>query len=355
MGAMPGAKTWQEYKTGFGPWVDGIFSQSNFGVVTKMGFWLMPEPEAYLSGTVYLPRYEDLIPMVEILNYLENTRCTNGMPDLGSPLLGVGMISGMTKGFEDKLPAPDPELSALVAKSDIVKSPELQEYALRKGIAYWSCQLSFYGSAKANAANWEYAQEKFSAIPGAKFEQNELYMLPLTPEQREKVHKPQFGIPSLAMFSIGARTPNNPTPLNGHMWFSPIIPRTGEAIFEANRVFQQAAKEYGIPVLSSFSMPSCYWERAFIYIFAFPVTHDIETNQKNRAAFKKMVQTAAEHGWGEYRTAPAFQETIMNTYGYNDHSLLRFHETLKDAVDPNGILSAGRYGIWPKHLREAKA
>jgi 4-cresol dehydrogenase (hydroxylating) len=26
---------------------------------------------------------------------------------------------------------------------------------------------------------------------------------------------------------------------------------------------------------------------------------------------------------------------------------------LKDAVDPNGILSAGRYGIWPKHLRKA--
>jgi len=37
MGAMPGAKTWQQYKSGFGPWIDGIFSQSNFGVVTKMG------------------------------------------------------------------------------------------------------------------------------------------------------------------------------------------------------------------------------------------------------------------------------------------------------------------------------
>jgi 4-cresol dehydrogenase (hydroxylating) len=31
---------------------------------------------------------------------------------------------------------------------------------------------------------------------------------------------------------------------------------------------------------------------------------------------------------------------------------LRFHETLKDAVDPNGIISPGRYGIWPKHLRK---
>jgi 4-cresol dehydrogenase (hydroxylating) len=31
--------------------------------------------------------------------------------------------------------------------------------------------------------------------------------------------------------------------------------------------------------------------------------------------------------------------------------LHRFHETLKDAIDPNGILSAGRYNIWPKTLR----
>lgn len=355
MGAMPGARTWQQYKTGFGPWIDGIFSQSNFGVVTKMGLWLMPEPEAYLSGTVYVQHYEDLIPLVEILTYLENTRATNGMPDLGSPLLGVQMIQDLAKSYEAPTPPPDPELTALIAKSDIGKSSELQEYALRRNIPYWSCRLSFYGAAKANAANWEYCQEKFSAISGAKFAQNEFYKLPLTPEQRENVHKPQFGVPSLAMFSIGERTPTNPTPTNGHMWFSPIIPRTGEAIFEANRVFQEAAKEFGIPVLSAFSLPSCYWERAFIYIFAFPVTHDIETNQKNRAAFKKMIQRAAEHGWGEYRTAPAYQDTIMNTYAYNNHSLLRLHETLKDAVDPNGILSAGRYGIWPKHLREAKA
>lgn len=355
MGAMPGAKTWQEYKTGFGPWVDGVFSQSNLGVVTKMGFWLMPEPEAYLSGTVYAAKHQDLIPLVRILTYLENTRCTTGMPDLGSPLLQIPMISEIDAWNRGEGPAPpDAELSGLLAKSEAGYSPELEAYAERKGLSYWSCKLSFYGPAKANEANWEYAKERFSAIPGAKFVENESYKLPLTPEQREKVHKPQFGIPSLAMFSIGARSRTNPNPTNGHMWFSPIIPRTGEAIFEANRVFNEAAKEFGLPALE-FSLPSTYWERAFIFIFAFPVTRDIETNKKNRAAFKKLVQRAAEHGWGEYRTAPAYQDTIMGTYSYNNHALLRFHETLKDALDPNGILSAGRYGIWPKHLRKEQA
>ena len=27
----------------------------------------------------------------------------------------------------------------------------------------------------------------------------------------------------------------------------------------------------------------------------------------------------------------------MNVYAFNNHALLRFHETLKDAIDPNGI------------------
>jgi (+)-pinoresinol hydroxylase len=358
MGALPGSQTWQEYKSGFGPWIDGMFSQSNFGVVTKMGFWLMPEPDAYLSGTVTVFRHDDLIPLVNTLNYLENTRVTNGMPDLASPLLGIPMLSEFAARF-DQGATPfdrpqDAELTALVAKAGGNMSPELDDYAQKKGVGYWSCKLSFYGATKANAANWAFAKEKFSAIPGAKFEEGDTYKLPLTAEQREKVHKPQFGIPSLAMFSIGARSAMNPEPSTGHMWFSPIIPRTGEAIFEANRVFAQAAKEFGLPFLN-FNLPSTYWERAFIFIFAFPVVKDIETNKRNVASFRKLIQVAADHGWGEYRTAPVFQDAIMNTYSFNNHALLHFHESVKDAIDPNGILSAGRYGIWPKHVREAKS
>jgi hypothetical protein len=342
MGAMPNAKTWQEYKFGFGPWIDGMFSQSNFGVVTKMGFWLMPQPDAYFNGTVTVPRYEDLIPMVDILTRLENSGVSTGMPDLGSPLLG---------GF--MMPPRPPEVTAMLERGG-VDSAELQRYAREKGTPYWSCKLKFYGPAKAIAAQWEYAKEQFSVIAGAKFEDGDSYKMPLTPEQFNKVHKPEFGIPSLEMFSIGARSPVNPTPTNGHIWFSPIIPRTGEAVIEANKVFSKAAKDYGLPVLS-FSLPSTYWARAFIFIFGFPITHDIATNKKNRESFKQLVRIAAENGWGEYRTAPAYQDDVMNTYSFNNHALLRFHETIKDAVDPNGILSAGRYGIWPKHLRGRKA
>ena len=348
MGALPGAKTWQQYKSGYGPWIDGLFSQSNFGVVTKMGFWLMPQPEAYLSGSIEVSKHDDLVPFVDILNELENAGLFTGMPFLGSPLLG-GLDPGDTLRT-----APRPEVQAVLDTPGGPSPQALEDVASRLGVGLWAVKLQFYGPAKVIQAQWEHCKERFAAIPGAKFKDGEMLRLPLTAEQLEKVHKVVFGVPNLSIFFIGARSEANPDhPGDGHMWFSPIIPRTGEAVFEAQKVFGQAAKEMGLP-MSPLSLPSTYWLRAFIFIFGFPVTHDPAVNKKNREAFKTLIKLAAEHGWGEYRTAPAFQDAVMDTYSFNDHVLRRFHETLKDAVDPNGILSAGRYGIWPKHLRGSR-
>ena len=39
---------------------------------------------------------------------------------------------------------------------------------------------------------------------------------------------------------------------------------------------------------------------------------------------------------------------------FNDHAYRRFCETIKDALDPNGILMPGRHGIWPKSMRQGR-
>jgi 4-cresol dehydrogenase (hydroxylating) len=346
MGAMPGAKTWQQYKSGYGPWIDGLFSQSNFGVVTKMGFWLMPEPEAYLSGTVSMFKFDDLVPFVDILNYLENSGIYNGMPFLGSPLLG-----DLAPAEASRAP-PAPEVQEILSAPGGPSKAALERYCRRNDIGLWACRLQFYGPEEVIRAQWAYAKKRFSEIKGVEFEDGELLKLPLTPEQQEKAHKVSFGIPNLSIFFIGARSRTNPNPTEGHIGFSPVVPRTGEEILKVQQVMTEATRALGLPA-SPLAVPGTYWHRAFIFIFGFPITRDIETNRKNREAFKKLVTIAAQHGWGEYRTAPAYQDAIMDTYSFNKHALRRFLESIKDAVDPNGILSAGRYGIWPKHLRRA--
>ena len=339
MGALPGAKSWQDYKYGFGPYVDGLFGQGNFGIVTKMGFWLMPEPEAYQSGYVSVPKRHDIIALVDHVNYLEHIGLI-GQPNYSSPL-------GRAQRNE-------PDLRALVGKAGGPSDEELDRFGAAKGIPSWEVELQFYGPAKTVAANWEYARERIGAsIPGSTFRDGHSYRFPMTDEQKAAVeHKVAVGIPAMSIFSIGARSELNPSPTDGHLWFAPIIPKTGEAILESQRAFAKVYQEFGLNVGGIFQTPATWIYRAFVMIVGMPVSRsNKEINAKSMAAFKRVVEVAAEHGWAEYRSPPAFADLVADSYSYNDHALRRFNEQLKDAVDPNGIIAAGRGGIWPRHLR----
>jgi iron complex outermembrane receptor protein len=112
-----------------------------------------------------------------------------------------------------------------------------------------------------------------------------------------------------------------------------------------------AALNLPLGELNRFAMPFCLFERSFLFVIGFPVTEDPALNEKLVAALREFIGIAAARGWAEYRTPVIFQDQVMGVYSYNNNALLRFHEAIKDAVDPNGILSPGRYGIWPKHLR----
>jgi FAD/FMN-containing dehydrogenase len=340
-GAMPGSRSWQEFKNAVGPSVDGLFSQANFGVVTKMGFWLMPEPEAYLSATVFVPRHVDLVPLVDTVNYLENSGITNGIPELYSPVMKMAPAGGET---------PSPALKILIDNAIEGDSHDLDAYGRSKGLAAWSFKLKFYGPPAVILEQWNACKSRLSRIAGATFDAGKVIRTPLTAEQMEQVPKPEFGIPALSIWGLVSRTKQEPGAHYGHQGFSPIIPRSGEAVFEANKLFARAARDYGLPT-PPFSVPHCYWQRAFMFIFMFPVTKDRAANARSRDGLRQLVKLAAEAGFGEYRAAPAYQDVIARTYSFNDNALLRFQETLKDALDPNGIMSPGRYGIWPRRLR----
>ncbi len=340
MGALPGAKSWQDYKYGFGPYVDGLFGQGNFGIVTKMGFYLMPEPEAYIAGMVSVPKRQDLVALVDHVNYLEHIGLI-GQPNYGSPLQFMQFMNAELR----ELAAQNPSDAALDA------------FAASKGVHSWEVELQFYGPAKTVASNWEYAKERIGAsIPGARFVDKHSFRFPMSDEDKAKVeHKVAIGVPNMAIFSIGARSEMNPTPSDGHMWFAPVIPKTGEAILESQKVMADVYRQFGLNFGGIFQTPQTWIFRNFVMIVGFPISRsDTAINKKSMDAFKRVVEVAAEHGWAEYRSPPAFADLVAGTYSYNNHALRRFSETLKDAVDPNGIIAAGRGGIWPKHLRNGK-
>jgi (+)-pinoresinol hydroxylase len=334
MGALPGAQTWQQFKYGMGPIVDGLFAQSNFGVVTKMGFWLMPQPETALLATVTAPRYADGVRFCDTLISLIYADALKSQTQVVSPVL---------------MGPPDAELGPLLRRWDEGREAALDAYAQRKGVPFWTAPVALYGPQSVVRAQWAYIKERFSAISGATFNEDASYTFPLTDEQvRSVIDKTRAGIPNLAYFA--SRSSPDAPPLEGHMDFSPIVPMDGKVIVSALELFAKACQELGIAPLGG--RPLFYHTRTVTLIYAIPTGRDPTANKKAREAFAKLMDIGAAHGWGEYRIHPEFMDKGVGYYSYNNHALLRFQERLKDAADPNGILSAGRYGIWPKHLRD---
>jgi 4-cresol dehydrogenase (hydroxylating) len=70
LGRFEGSKTTFLAKGGAGPLLEGLFSQSNLGIVTRLGVWLMPEPDCFLGFVLTLGERGHLGELIERLRPL---------------------------------------------------------------------------------------------------------------------------------------------------------------------------------------------------------------------------------------------------------------------------------------------
>ncbi len=88
MGAVPKSRTWQMFKHNFGPYLDGLFTQSDMGVVSQLGLWLSPVPPALrhlrveLDNSAAADRLIDTLRPLRIANVIaHNIALTNAAFD----------------------------------------------------------------------------------------------------------------------------------------------------------------------------------------------------------------------------------------------------------------------------------
>ncbi len=115
-------------------------------------------------------------------------------------------------------------------------------------------------------------------------------------------------------------------------------------------MIRDRATEYGFDYIGEFLVGWRDMHHIFMLVFD---RSDEQQRQRAHELFGVLIQDAAAKGYGEYRTHLNFMDQVAATYSWNDRALWRLHERIKDALDPDGILSPGKMGIWPKDQREA--
>ncbi len=326
MGAIEIGRAWQLYQSGFGPSYDTMFMQSNFGIVTKLGLWLMPRPDAVMVAHVKLPREADLEAAVETLRPLRLDETIRNHAVIEGAIRHAAGVSSRSDWYDGAGALPDAVVDEIVRRLDIGR---------------WNVHFAVYGAPDIVDLRCAAARRAFARVPGARIEANR-YAPDAEPANAGEGN--MAGIPAMSAFRMLDWRGGS----GAHVDFSPICPFRGRDAMRQYSVAKARLTEYGFDYYGGFTAG----ERHLHHIVATIFDRDDPKQTDAAAELQRVLMSdARSEGYGVYRTHLATMDFAASQYDFNDGALLRMSETIKDALDPEGILAPGKSGIWPQGWR----
>ena len=322
MGAMRSTPNWPLFKHGFGPCWDQMFAQSNFGIVTRMGMWLMPEPEATTTLSMHLPEPQDLGWLVDVLTPLRIARVVDHSIGITSYMGSATQSSQRPEWYRGDGALPDTVVAEIIRKL---------------GVGWWNFSLRLYGAPEVNDAHERILRRALAAHTRQEFN-----------VARWSRGSPG-GAPTPSVFPL--QVVNWHGGRGGHLGFSPVMPARGALVLEQLARTRARFQEFGVDYSGTFYIHGRHVTNVNLMLYD---RDDAAMTARVRRLFETLVQDSAAAGYAEYRTHLSYMDQVAATFDFNDHALGRLNECVKDALDPNGILAPGKSGIWPRPYRDQR-
>lgn len=316
MGGVEGSNTWQVFKWGYGPYLDGIFTQSNYGIVTKLGIWLMPEPPVYMPFSVRYKNDEDIEDLVELFRPLSiSGTIPNGVVFAGTLY----------------------EASATVRRSDYTKekgaTPKevIQRIRDEHNIGAWTVYAALYGTQEQVDTNWKIVSDLIKQSG-----KGEIILEEDAGDDPAFKYRADLMRGGMTMTEFGLY---NWRGGGGSMWFAPVSQARGSETRKQVELATQILNKYGLDYVGEFIVG----QRAMHHIIDVLYDRtDPEEMQRAYDCFAELLDGFEEHGYGVYRVNNAYMNRVAESYGPVQRSI---NHTLKKALDPNNILAPGKSGI----------
>lgn len=340
------------YKWGIGPYADGLFTQSNFGIVTKMTVWLMPKPEHFEAFFISINDNNKLPVLIDALQPLKLNGVIKSAAHIGNDHKAIQALSFYPwKKTNGQVPLPD-----------IIKDKLKKQFM----VSTWSVSGAFYGS-KAEVRVWKRILKEalnnvaddikfideftlnlamkmkpvLSFFTGIDFNTN----IPLL----EKVFRLKQGIPTNYFIPSSywrKKTPPlltnsiDPTKDNvGLLWLAPIAPIDGRHVKIMSDIIHDIQIKYGYEPGLSITLLT---ERSLDCVISLVYDRDIEgEDAKALACHDELFEILTDKGYFPYRLS----SHAHDAYGKIDSSLIPQLKKIKSALDEGSILSPNKYGI----------
>lgn len=317
MGGVEGSNTWQIFKWGFGPTLDGMFTQSNYGITTKMGFWLMPKPPAYKPFEVIFENDDDI---VEIVDALRPLRMSNTIPN------NVVIANILWEAGSGNIPR-----SAYTTEPGHTPDPILKRIQDDTGMGAWNLYAALYGTQEQIDVNWKIVTETFKRLGKGRIVTQEEAGDTQPFKYRAEM---MYGVPNLQEFGL-----YNWRGGGGSMWFAPVSEARGSECRKQAALAKSILHKHGLDYVAEFIVAPRDMHHVIDVLY--DRTNPEETERAD-ACFNELLDEFEKEGYAVYRVNTRFQERVARSYGPVKRDL---EHAIKRAVDPNNILAPGRSGI----------